>query len=101
MEGGGVPNSVSISQPPLPHRHTHTHTPTTAPQYLERVGVLGLSVQRLCHCKVSSDSRGGHREHIGVHVQGQLELRISGLQRKTDGSHRLIFFLKVEMDKLR
>lgn len=80
-------NAVRLYLSPL----THTHTQTTAPQYRERVGVLGFSVQRLCHCEVSSDPRGRHREHIGVQVQGQLELRISGLQRNTDDSNVLFF----------
>lgn len=79
--------SQALSKSP----HTHTHTQTTAPLYRERVGVLGFSVQGLCHCEVSSDPRGRHREHVGVQVQGQLQLRISGLQSNTDDSHVLIF----------
>lgn len=59
-------NAVRLYPSPL----THTHAPTMAPQYRERVGVLGFSVQWLCHCEVSSNPRGRHREHIGVHVQG-------------------------------
>lgn len=66
------------------------HANATAPHYREGVGVLGLSVQRLHQCEVSPDPRGRQGEHIRVEVQGQLELRISVLQRNTD--YRLLFF---------
>lgn len=67
--------------------HARTvHANAAAPHYREGVGVLGLSVQRLEQRQVPPDPRGGHREHIRVEVQGQLELRVPGLQRNTHDS---------------
>lgn len=81
-------NSNAVRFNAVRHR---MHANATAPHYREGVGVLDLSVQRLYQCEVSPDPRGRQREHTRVEVQGQLELRISGLQRNTDYSDILFF----------